>query len=96
MGGRIEIQAQGQRLDKYGADVFDATGRATVELGPVPPGQVWRVTRMTISASSADPMPACPGYLAQAPRVLQGCIDPQLVQLHAPRITGAQRMVREL
>ena len=62
MANPILLTAGGP-LSQAGSAEFTAAGVAQVELGPVPPGQVWLITRMTVSTSgSDDPMPTCSVY----------------------------------
>jgi hypothetical protein len=45
----------GGPLSKAGSAAFNAAGVAEVELGPVPPRQVWLISRMTVSATAGQP-----------------------------------------
>lgn len=57
------LLTQGGPLNVTASADFDAGGAAQVELGPVPPGQVWLITRMTVSTSGpTNPMPSCNVY----------------------------------
>jgi hypothetical protein len=58
------IQTSGSgKLDRSGAVVLDAAGGGRVEIGAVPAGQVWAVTRMTVACTGTNnPMPVCKVY----------------------------------
>jgi hypothetical protein len=60
MGNPIVVTAGGV-LNVSGDAVFNAAGVAELELGPVPPSQVWQITRMTVSATSTL-QPTCSVY----------------------------------
>ncbi len=62
MSNPILLTAGGP-LNQAASAAFNAAGVAQVELGPVPPGQVWLITRMTVSTTGTDnPMPSCSVY----------------------------------
>ncbi len=43
------------QLRVSGSAPTDAAGRASVQLGPVPPWQVWTIDRVALSATMGDP-----------------------------------------
>lgn len=63
MAGQPIQVGGGGRLDRSGTVILGATGAGDVELGPVPPGQVWLISRMTVAVTgTTNPMPTCSVY----------------------------------
>lgn len=53
----------GGNLAQGGSVTLDADGAGELELGPVPPNQVWLITRVTVSCTGpTNPMPTCSVY----------------------------------
>lgn len=51
------------QLTRDASVVLDANGNGQASLGPVPAGQVWSVTRITVSCDGTNnPMPRCQVY----------------------------------
>lgn len=61
-------------LTRDASVTLNAAGGGFVELGPVPSGQVWLVTRVAVSCTGANnPMPTCQVY--DGPAVAPNLID---------------------